>query len=134
VWQKVVLLVAALQCLIWGSFIVLLPDRSSAVYGLAKPPNEIFLWQGTGLVIFLYGIGYSIAASDPHKHWAVILVGLMAKTLGPAGIAWSVWNGQVPSQVLLLIPINDVIWWLPFSVILSQVYVKNRKGPSCDRS
>jgi small multidrug resistance pump len=126
-WQKLALLVASLQCLIWGGFIILLPVRSSASYGLAEVPREIFLWQGTGLVIFLYGVGYWIASTNPRKHWSVILIGLMAKTLGPVGIAWSVWQRQIPGRVLLLIPINDIVWWVPFSVILWQVYVINTK-------
>lgn len=133
-WQKVALLIASLQCLIWGLFIVLLPARSSAAYGLAQPPREIFLWQGTGLVIFLYGVGYLIAASDPYRHWAVILVGLLAKTLGPVGMIWSVWEEQVPVRVLLLLPVNDLIWWIPFSMILWQAGLMNKKGLSRDGS
>jgi small multidrug resistance pump len=117
-WPRIALLVAAGQCLIWGVFIILLPERSSLVYGFAKPPEELFLWQGTGLVILLYGIGYVLASTDPNQHWGIVLVGLLAKVLGPVGMAWSVWHGAVPARVLLLIPIHDILWWIPFAVIV----------------
>lgn len=125
-WHKVALLVAGLQCLIWGVFIILMPERSAIVYGFDRPPQEIFLWQGTGLVIFLYGVGYAIASANPHQHWSVIVVGLLAKTLGPAGLLWSVVQGTVPARVLLLIPVNDLIWWLPFGLILAEVHAQQR--------
>ena len=117
-WQRVALLVASLQCLIWGVFILAFPERSSLAYGFGKVPTELFLWQGTGLIIFLFGVGYGIASTNPSQHWAVILIGLIAKFLGPIGMLWSVLQGQVSREVLYLIPINDVVWWLPFTVIL----------------
>jgi small multidrug resistance pump len=121
-WQRVALLVASLQCLFWGVFILAFPERSSLAYGFGKVPTELFLWQGTGLIIFLFGVGYGIAATNPAQHWAVILIGLIAKFLGPVGMLWSVIQGQVSREVLYLIPINDVVWWLPFTVILMNAF------------
>lgn len=119
-WPRIALLVAAVQCLIWGVFIILLPERSSLAYGFAQPPKELFLWQGTGLVILLYGVGYVLASTNPNQHWGIVLVGLLAKILGPIGMVWSVWHGAVPARVLLLIPIHDILWWIPFAVIVRQ--------------
>ncbi len=121
-WPQIALLVAGLQCLIWGVFIIVWPERSSLVYGFAQPPAELFLWQGTGLVIVLFGIGYAIASMNPSQHWVIILIGLLSKSLGPIGMAWSVNEGDVSSRVLYLIPINDLIWLLPFGLILLRVY------------
>lgn len=126
-WQRVILLAAAAQCVSWGLFILAMPARSSVIYGLREPPRELFLWQGTGLVIFLYGVGYAISASNPLKHWAVILVGLLAKVLGPMGMLNSVMRDEMPSRVLILLPINDIVWWIPFGMILLQAF-RLRKG------
>lgn len=117
-WARIALLVAALQCLIWGVFIILLPERSSIVYGFSKPPTDLFLWQGTGLIIFLFGVGYTLAAFDPKQHWGIVLVGLLAKALGPIGMLWAVTQAQVPARVLVLIPIHDILWWIPFALIV----------------
>jgi hypothetical protein len=117
-----VLLVAGLQCLIWGVFIIAFPERSSLAYGFSEPPKELFLWQGTGLVIVLFGVGYLIATTNPRQHWGIILVGFLSKFLGPIGLTWSVFQGEVPGRVLYLIPINDLFWLLPFALILLQVF------------
>lgn len=117
-WPSIALLVAALQCLIWGVFIILLPERSSIVYGFSKPPTDLFLWQGTGLIIFLFGVGYTLAAFNPKQHWGIVLVGLLAKVLGPIGMVWAVTQNQVPARVLVLIPIHDILWWIPFALIV----------------
>ena len=121
-WQIISLVVAGLQCVIWGVYIIVMPAAAAITYGLDRPPQEIFLWQGTGLVIFLFGVGYLIASTNPRHHWVAILTGLLAKVLGPVGIVWSVMKGQVPSTVLLLLPWNDVIWWLPFGLILFRIF------------
>ena len=121
-WQRIALLLAGLQCFIWGVFIVAWPVRASFVYGFAQPPVEIFLWQGIGFVIVLFGIGYAIASTNPVQHWAIILIGLLSKSLGPIGMAWSVHQGDVSRRVLYLIHINDLMWLIPFSLILLRVY------------
>lgn len=117
-WARICLLSAALQCLVWGPFIILAPAASALAYGFSRPIADEFLWQGMGLVILLYGLGYAVAAFDPCRHYAVVLVGLLAKILGPVGMAWAVGQGQVSSNVLWLIPIHDMIWWWPFAVIV----------------
>ncbi len=129
-WQRITLLVAGLQCLIWGVFIIAWPERSSLAYGFTRPPTELFLWQGTGLVIMLFGIGYVIASTNPWQHWVIILIGLLSKSLGPIGMGWSVNQGDVPRRVLYLIPINDLIWLIPFALILLQVFRKRPEVPA----
>jgi len=121
-WAVIALLVAALQCLLWGVFIIVWPERSSLAYGFSQPPTDLFLWQGTGLVIVLFGIGYRIAATNPLKHWNIVLIGFLGKSLGPIGMTWSVVHGRVSRRVLYLIPVNDLIWLIPFALILLLVY------------
>lgn len=132
-WYRLALVVASLQCLFWGVFILALPERSALAYGFGRVPKELFLWQGTGLIIFLFGVGYGIAATNPVQHWAVILIGLMAKSLGPVGMLWSVIQGEVSKNVLFLIPINDVVWWLPFSVMLFAAFRNRAEADSSVR-
>ena len=124
-WARICLLAASLQCLVWGPFIIFAPVAAAFAYGFSRPPEDGFLWQGMGLVILLYGLGYSVAAVDPYRHYAVVLVGLLAKILGPVGMTWAVAQGQVSARVLLLIPIHDIIWWWPFAVIV----LRGRRWP-----
>jgi small multidrug resistance pump len=113
-----ILRLAAVHCTVWGCFVIVSPGRSAAVYGLGQRLTDEWLWQGTGLVIFLLGLGYGIAASDPRRHYVVVLIGLLAKVLGPIGLCWSVYQGAIPPRTLLLLPINDILWWAPFGWIV----------------
>lgn len=101
-------------------FVILMPAASSRVYGFEQPLSDTALWKGTGLVIFLYGIGYGIASTDPERHWAVVAIGLAAKILGPIGMCWAALQGEVPVSVLYLLPVNDVLWWYPFFRIVKR--------------
>ena len=113
-----ILLLAGLHSVLWGAFIILLPDPAARVWGLPKVPHDLFLWQGTGLVILLAGVGYFIAATDPERHWAVIATGLLAKILGPIGVVTAVVRGEIPADVLRLVPLNDLAWWWPLAAIV----------------
>lgn len=109
---------AALHCLVWGVFIIAWPTRSALVYGFEEGITDEFLWRGTGLSIVLFGLGYGLGSIDPRRHVGPILLGLIAKILGPLGIMMSVVNGQVSSKVLWLLPVNDVVWWIPLTIIV----------------
>jgi hypothetical protein len=124
--------IASFQCLVWGVGIVFRPAASAHVYGMDRTPAELFLWQGIGLVLLLFALGYALAAWDPVQHWGLIAVGLTAKVLGPAGMLWAVWNNDVSSRVLMLLPVNDVIWWLPFAWIIRESRVRGR-DPAASR-
>jgi len=113
-WQRTVLLAACIHCSVWSLFIMGLPELSSKVYGFAEPPQDVHLWQGTGLFIGLLAVGYGMAAGNPRQHWGIVLIGLLAKVLGAIGMTVAVVRGQVSANVLWLLPIDDVIWWWPF--------------------
>ena len=117
-WLSSSLILSGIHSIAWGCFIVLMPTRAAAAYGLAGPPHDLFLWQGTGLIILLLGTGYLIASSNPLQHWAVVLIGLLAKILGPIGMLVAVMRGEISANVLWLLPMNDLIWWVPFSIVV----------------
>ncbi len=117
-WLSVALILGGVHSVVWGCFIILLPYAAAAAYGLAEPPHDLFLWQGTGLVILLFGTGYLIAALNPLQHWVAVLIALLAKVLGPAGLLVAVLRGEVSADVLWLLPVNDLIWWGPFTIVV----------------
>ena len=117
-WHIWVLVASCVHSAVWGLFIMAAPAASARVYGFAKTPLDVHLWQGTGFFICLLAFGYALAAWNPRQHWGLVLFGLIAKTAGAAGMARAVWLGQVSPNVLKLLPINDVIWWAPFALIV----------------
>ena len=127
-WMSWVLWAAAIYNLLWGAWVVLFPG---ALFDFAGIPRPVYIgiWQCVGMVIGVYGIGYGIAATDPFRHWPIVLVGFLGKILGPIGMVWT-WITMSPDTAGFLPPrfaaatniTNDLIWWIPFGMILYGVF------------
>ena len=113
--------------LLWGALVVLLPQLPFQWAGM-PPPNYPEIWQCLGMVVGVYGVGYIIAAQDPLRHWPIVLVGLLGKVLGPIGMLWSIAGGRLPLIAAWTCVTNDLIWWLPFGMILYRAYQSSRAG------
>lgn len=125
-WMQWVLGAAAIYNILWGAFVVLFPLTLFQWFGM-EPPNYPQLWQCVGMIVGVYGVGYGIAAFDPMRHWPIVLVGLMGKIFGPIGFVQAVWQGAFPVQFGLNIVTNDLIWWIPFTLILRKAWMTEFK-------
>ena len=127
--MSVVLTLAGAYNLVWGTWTILFPAVSFSYSGMedpAKPLTYPQLWQCIGMIVGVYGVGYVIAARDPVRHWPVVLVGFLGKFFGPIGLAFGVLKGQDrPEGLITCIP-NDLIWWVPFVLILRHAYRANQ--------
>ena len=117
-WKSKLLIVAAIHCCIWGVFIMAWPELSFRVYGYADPLVNTLVWQGCGFVIFLFGAGYGFAASDPDRHYSLVLMGAIAKACGTVGVVYGYFSGDLVLHLLLWITVNDVMWIVPFAIIV----------------
>jgi len=117
-WMKTVLFLAAIYNGIWGTWAALAPQTSMQFSGMSEQATYPHLWQGLGMLLFMFGILYLFAATDPHRYWPVALVGLIAKCLGVIGILVNVFNGTLPSWTLWMTIPNDLVWIIPFVVIV----------------
>jgi len=52
------------------------------------------------------------------RHWPIVLVGLLGKVFGPIGFIKAWMDGRFESDFAWVILANDLIWWIPFSLIL----------------
>lgn len=116
-WAKPVLRAAALYNLAFGAFAVLLP-RAWFELGGMPVPSMLSLWQCIGMIVGVYGIGYWCAAPAPLRHWPIVLVGLLGKVFGPIGFVDAALRGELPWRAGWLIVGNDLIWWVPFALLL----------------
>ena len=85
-----------------------------------EPINHPMVWQGMGMVIGVYGLGYWWASYDPVRHWPIVAVGFLGKIFGPLGFLFNYISGNVPLSFISTLITNDFIWWIPFLIILKQ--------------
>ncbi|TWT34554.1 redoxin domain-containing protein [Blastopirellula retiformator] len=117
-WMKYVLLAAGGYNLVWGAAAILAPAAMLAWLQVESTQPALVFWQCIGMLVAVYGFGYLIAASDPYRHWPLVLVGLIGKILGPIGFLFALSAGTLPSSFGWLNLTNDLIWWTPFVMIL----------------
>lgn len=125
-WMKPVLLVAGVYNIAWGALVVLFPLTLFRWLGMAEP-NYPQIWQCVGMVVGVYGVGYMIAATDPVRHWPIVLVGLLGKLFGPVGFIRAAWSGELPWAFGVVNITNDLVWLVPFTLILVHAFKNSRQ-------
>lgn len=116
-----VLAAAAAYNVLWGAAVILFPNALFDFAGLPRP-NYPQLWQCVGMIVGVYGVGYWVASWDPLRHWPITLVGFLGKVLGPVGFVEAFASGTFNARFGLTILTNDLIWWVPFFVILRDAW------------
>jgi peroxiredoxin len=118
---------AGVYNVLWGAWAVLFPQHFWSLVGMEQP-NYPFLWQCIGMIVGVYGLGYWIAATDPVRHWPIVLVGLLGKVLGPIGFVDAHFvRDLVPLRFGLTLLTNDLLWWVPFTLILRHAYREHER-------
>jgi len=117
-WKPRLLLAAAIHCGVWGLFIMGWPDLSFQVYGYTDGLTNTLVWQGCGFAIFMYGLSYALAATDPQRHYGLVLIGTIAKTCGTAGVLYGYLSGQLWLYSVAWVFMNDILWIVPFAMIV----------------
>jgi peroxiredoxin len=74
------------------------------------------------MIVGVFGLGYVVAAQHPYRHWLIVALGLLSKILGPIGFAQAIANGRFPLSFAWNVVVNDLIWWVPFALILKGVH------------
>jgi hypothetical protein len=124
-WTGAVLVAAGAYNLLWGGWVVVFPHALFEWVGAALP-NYPQIWQCVGMIVGVCGLGYLIAARNPVRHWAIVAVGLLGKVLGPLGMLWSIWQAQLPPRFGWMCLTNDLIWCVPFALILRHAFNHDR--------
>ncbi|QDT72704.1 SRPBCC family protein [Lacipirellula limnantheis] len=132
-WAVLWLLAAGLYNLLWGAIVIAFPNLLFDFAGIAHP-NYPQIWQCVGMIVGVYGIGYLIAAADPRTHWPIVLVGLLGKIFGPLGFAAALWQGTLPPRFGVTILSNDLLWWIPFTLILLDAAQYHRRRSAAARA
>lgn len=129
-WIPFVLRGAGIYNLLWGTVAILAPRTMLGTLGITTDAVGLAFWQCLGMVIGVYGIGYWIAARDPVEQWPIVLVGLLGKVLGPIGFVWTAAQGALPFSMGWTLLTNDLMWWIPFAVILRRAMRERPPAPA----
>lgn len=124
-WASRWLWAAGIYNLTWGTLAIAWPHLLFDLTG-AERLNYPEIWQCVGMIVGVYGIGYLIAASDSRTHWPIVLVGLLGKMFGPIGFLVALLRGTFPPLFGLTILTNDLLWWIPFALILRDAAMNRR--------
>ena len=57
----------------------------------------------------------------------------LGKVFGPIGFAQALWQGSLPLKFGVILLSNDLVWWIPFAMILRGAYrerLRGRRGPA----
>lgn len=127
-WMSILLLLAAAYNVIWGAWVGLFPAQSFDLLGLSRP-TYLALWQSVGMIVGVYGVGYGIASLAPFRHWPIVFVGLLGKLLGPLGFLWAATHQELPWIFGVYLLTNDLIWWVPFTLLLWHAYQASQNEP-----
>ena len=128
-WMSGALVGAALYHVCWSLTVLLYPLAYQQALHLPLP-NYPLLWQYLGVLFGALGVGFAIAALDPLRHWPVVFVGLMAKLLGPFSLLHFVLNGEISWQFALTFLAGELVWCLPFALILNSAYLESVRDAS----
>lgn len=115
-----ILFFAAVYNLVWGLWVSIFPE--CILFETPASPFLLVILQCIGMLVGVYGIAYWLASQDPVRNWALVLVGLIGKVLGPIGAAVAIFKGTLPSEFFFVNIGNDLIWLMPFGWILYEVY------------
>lgn len=118
-WMRYVLIAAGLYNILFGIWAVCWPHLWFDWSGMARSTYPE-IWQSVGMIVGVFGIGYLIASTNPIRHWPIVLVGFLGKVFGPIGFAKAVYMEALPLSAAWIILTNDLIWWIPFAMILWQ--------------
>ncbi len=125
-WMKHTLRVAGVYNVAFGLWAAVWPEAFFRFSGMPLPDYPE-LWQCIGMIVGVYGLGYWIAGGDPYRHWPIVLVGLLGKVLGPIGYVQSLMKGTFTLKAGLVNLTNDVLWWIPFGLILRGAWRHHRQ-------
>jgi len=116
-WMSQALLAAGIYNLVWGFSVILFPGWVFDAFEMARP-NYLMFWQALGMVMAVFGMGYVFASREPIQYWVVVLMGWIAKLAGVLGFLYSYLFGELPLLFGLTVVADDLIWLIPFTMIL----------------
>lgn len=116
-WMRIALILGATYHILFAVWTNLWPFHGFDLLGIPRP-NHPMLWRTLGLISGFLGFALFLAASDPIRHWLIVLLGF-AKSVAATGIvAFAVSADNLPASSLFFLVLDDIAWIIPYGAIL----------------
>lgn len=122
--MKGILFIAAVISMASGIQYVLFPQLIFRL-GNLQIPDYLFMWQTLGALDIVFALSLFIAAFNPHRHWATVLLVLMAKITSSLLFIYYAINNTELWNLSNYIFIDNLIWIVPLVAVLYGVYKKS---------
>jgi len=93
------------------------PFHAFDLLGIPRP-NHPMMWRTLGIISGFLGFALLIASSDPVRHWLIVLMGFGKAVTAPVIVAFAVSAGDLPVGSLALLPLDDLVWLVPYGLAL----------------
>ncbi len=94
-WLKPALLSVFIYYDLSGLLLIVAPNAPFEVLKL-EPVNHPWLVQLCGILTAVFGLGFFVAARDPIRFRAFILIGMIAQIVVPAAVMFWIFQGVLP--------------------------------------
>ncbi len=115
--MRTALLLAGAYHIIFALWTNFWPFHAFDVLGIPRP-NHPMLWRTLGLISGVVGFALLIASADPVRQWLIVLLGFAKSVAATVIVAFAVSAGNLPTASLIFLPLDDLVWLIPFGAIL----------------
>lgn len=128
-WMGLVLAIAGMYCTLFSGWVVLWPCEAYAWLEIPGPCHAV-LMRVIGGFYLVFGLSFFLAARDPIQHWRIVLLCTVKIGLVVMGAALVWWRDLLPMKSILFLLVDDVVWLVPFLMILwAAVQAKTGRPP-----
>jgi hypothetical protein len=126
--MPLVLSLAGMYCCAFAVWTIGWPEQAYALTG-CDATGHGNLVRVIGLFYLVFGISFFLAARDPIRHWRMVLLCTIKIVVVLAASLYSLWFGLLPKPLLLWLVVDDVVWLVPFLMILWSALQANLGRP-----
>lgn len=120
-WMSTALKAVAAFNLSTGLLILIVPSLLISIFG-QNIGQDFMAYRLFGMFSAIFGITFLLASYHPLKNWVIVVAGFLSKLFIPCIFIISALNGHIPLSVALVFAFFEIIWLVPFSIILRNVY------------
>ena len=115
--MRLALMLGAAYHILFAVWTNLWPFHGFDLLGIPRP-NHPMLWRTLGLISGFLGFALFLAASDPIRHWLIVLLGFAKSVAATVIVAFAVSANTLPSATLFFLFVDDILWIIPYGAIL----------------